>query len=472
MTKNTYGKLAIILLLGVLVSMIFFQWKSFSSEQQKRKVMTAIEEISIKHENNRFIVQQTIKHLVPNTYDVTWPEDVKNVKCLTKDTIQCNWLNKSKSKIKLKNSQVTISYTLNRPTMQTFVLLKNWFVRFNNIKIESSKIQLSEGQFQNGMWIAGGKRVALKQLDYIDYYVFESEGDVPPLLWEKEDLSKIDTNSWLTIYHNLPTKVSPTDLGNINKLTHIPPIAVAITNEHPTEQVGSLIILNKADQQKLEDFLVQAIVSERYRFAKGEEWYKDIISSAIIGKPMGTSKAQNMYKQLKHTLGKKAMEEWTNQVIFSNRYFMDENYLDSVIQKVTGFKSDFFNSNKKESSSIIVLKLFDPRKLIVNGNASKDLSIISIKGKRLYPLVRTMRALGFNVKSTSNTTSMIIEKPNHRYQFDWDSPIFIYNNEKYGLLSSPVIKMEGEYFVDENWLKQLFKINITSDTKNIELSDS
>ncbi|MGV3463778.1 MAG: stalk domain-containing protein [Heyndrickxia sp.] len=468
MQRKNRWKLAVCILTVLLASIVFFQWKSFLTHnrelQQKAKV-----DISIKHQNNFFSIQQTIHHINPEIYNVILPNNINKLKCTEGSNKKCKWLDKNK--LKISSNSVTFTYQIKKEKSKNgLLLLSNWFIQLNNLNLDKVDIQLSESQLQNGSWISGGKSIAVKQLKFIDYYVFESNEKYPSLLWTNHKLLKVSVNDWLTIYRDESVSIPEFHFNQIEKWKTLLPVSLYITKDKPTQQIGSLILLNIKDVSNLEPMIVQSYLNDQFPETKG--WIRDIIASSIVRFPLGNNKVKTMYNQLANILDDKEIDKWISDVLNIKKEQIQEKDLDDILQKVTGMGTNYFQENRHDEEPLKSLHFYDPHIVIVDDQVKNNIKIILLNGKRMYPLEKTLTALGYTVKFSTKSSKIEIERPNQKYIFDKNSHIFYFNNEKYGVLSQPIIIMNQQYFIEENWLKQLFKVNISKRNKQIKLTES
>ncbi|KQL54743.1 hypothetical protein AN964_15340 [Heyndrickxia shackletonii] len=469
MRKKSSWKLAVIILTVIITSVIFFQWRSYSSGQNKEQSKKVDADFSIKHQNNQLTIQQTFHHLAPQTYEVAFPVKINNFKCTTGSGENCEWVNSNKSKLKMNSNTVTFTYKLNVEQNSNFLVLNNWFIHFKKLKMDKIKIQLSDSEFQNGTWISGGKNIAFKHLDFIDYYVFAGAGKVPTLIWTNHKLLKMRVNDWLTVYHDKSVNIPVFHFDKIYRLKNHQQISVYFTNDKPTRQFGSLIMLNRKDVSKLEPMIVQSYINNE--FPDTEKWLRDIIASSILRKPLGSKKTQKMYGELAQALKDNELDKWMNEVINLKKEKIQANDLDFLLQKIIGLRTYFFQENNHETDHIQPIQFLDPHVVKIDGQPIKDLKIIFQNEKRLYPLEKTILALGYTINFSKNGSIIEVEKPNQQFQFIKNSHIFYYNNEKYGVLKDPIMELHHQYYMEENWLKQLFNVSIDIHDKEIVLSN-
>ncbi|PKR86942.1 stalk domain-containing protein [Heyndrickxia camelliae] len=470
MQRKSSWKIAVCILTVILVSVIFFQWKSFSTQSREYQEKVKAD-ISIKHQNNYFSIQQSIQHIRPEIYEVLLPKNIISLKCIEGSHKECDWTGPNKSKLKISSNTVTFTFRIPKVSSANDLLeLENWFIQLNKLNLDKINIQLSESQLQNGTWISSGNNISVKRLKFIDYYVFESNGKYPSLLWIKRKLLKASVNDWLTVYHDESVSVPDLHFNKINKWINQYPVSLYITTDKPTKQIGSLILLNKKDVSSLKPMVVQSYLKDRFPDTK--EWIRDIVTSSILGIPIGNNKEKAMFKQLANILSDNEMEKWISDIMDIKERKIQEKDLDILIQKASGWKTYYFQENKRPEEPLKPLHFYDPRMVFIDGKVENNLKIILLKGKRVYPIEETLSALGYTVKLSNKSSKIEIEKPNQKYIFDKNSHIFYFNNQKYGVLSNPIIEMSQKYYIEENWLKQLFKVSIDNREKQIDLINS
>ncbi|MGE8204202.1 stalk domain-containing protein [Heyndrickxia sp. NPDC080065] len=467
MFRRQVLKYLVIFLLFFIGSILYFQWNGFSSERKHNKGKEIQQKITIEHNNNKFYIEQTIQSIDNGVYEIFWPKEAKNIDCFIEENQECKWI--KNKKIKISSGQVTLRYEIKRQMANSSLLLDNWLAIFKHTNVEASKIHLIEGQFKQGSWVAPTKNIAIKQMEYINYYVFDIKGQVPTLFWHKNELVKETVNSWLTIYYPKSYKLPKLKLNKLKKIKQTPNIVVVITNEIPHTTLPSFLIVNDDNKDDLEEEIVEEVMHQAFSFKSEEEWLKDIISSAILNKAIGSKKAQIMYSELKTKLGKELLNDWVDKILQEEDTNITSKRLDETIKEVTGFDTDFFSENRLFNSPKKEFVLYDARKIIVKGEERKDIHLILHEGKNVLPFTKTMDALGYKVENNKNNDSIDLKNKDNHFRFYFGKKLFLYNDEEYGLLSTPFIKIDDEYFIEINWLNQLFNTLLEEDKKHIRI---
>ena len=88
-------------------------------------------------------------------------------------------------------------------------------------------------------------------------------------------------------------------------------------------------------------------------------------------------------------------------------------------------------------------------------------------GKTLYPAKNILDLAGYTV--TSNERSIYIENDIRKFRFPKKELFYVYNEQKYNVVTMPFEILEDDFYFEESWFKRLFLLRIekTADTIDI-----
>ncbi|QQZ08058.1 stalk domain-containing protein [Heyndrickxia vini] len=457
------------ILLLIISFLLYFQWDVFSAKSNQKKINTIKQDIIIEHHKNQFYVKQIISSVSSGNYTIDWPQNAKKHECLN-DNRQCQWTNEEKTNMKINSGKIVLKYRINMNSNGSALLLKNWVAQLKDQKVAASKIQLIEKQFRHGMWIAAAEKTAVKKKKYINYFVFDINGQAPSLFWHEKKLLKKNVNNWLTIYYQRSMNLANLKLNTLEKIKAKYKMVIVLTNDYQQTFLSSLLIANNVKSKGIEEQVVMDAINHNSTFPKEEEWMKDFIASIVIDKAIGTKKAQFMYSELKGKLSKDHFHSFTNLILNMNEIKLSSGKLDQLIIKATGLGTNFFKENKRLSSPNKSFVLFDRRKIVVRGKDIKNLHVYTFNGKNFLLFNDIAESLGYKVESENKNQYVQLKNNNNHFTFYFGEKIFTYNGEKYGLLANPFIHINGESYIDMNWLHQLFHIKVDVNDKQISIN--
>ena len=170
-----------------------------------------------------------------------------------------------------------------------------------------------------------------------------------------------------------------------------------------------------------------------------------------------------MQQELSSKLTEGERQSWLNKVLLEDKLNFQK--LDEALGSVKGLKTTFFTINRNEHDSWKPLYFVDPRDVVINETRNDNVYVIYRGKDILFPLVSTMKELGFLVKSSDGTEIQISKGENH-YKFDINEPFFLNNEEKFGLLGQPLVIENEVIYVKHQALQSIFNV-IVEENENM-----
>lgn len=109
------------------------------------------------------------------------------------------------------------------------------------------------------------------------------------------------------------------------------------------------------------------------------------------------------------------------------------------------------------------------KRIIVNGQDHKEIEFVHQNGKLLFLFPNIMSALGYSIEKP-NQHSLVVQSHAHHYRFFLNRNIFQYNEENYGVKENPFLLIDGEIYIEKQWMEYLFNVKITENEKEIIIS--
>ncbi|CAM4043817.1 hypothetical protein [Lederbergia lenta] len=465
----------ILMLLILTSSLIFWQWKGYSSSEDKVEEKLDIQQtININHQKEGLFVEQIISNIEETSVKLSIPSQVIDITCGF-DQAKCEWTDQKEIQLAVDEGRLIFHYSLPIPQSADSFLLNNWTVKLHNQSIASTKIQLSETQWRSGSWQADAKLNGLKEMNLVDYYVFEKFGEAPLLYWQREKLMKKKEIGQIAVYAEQDFNVQINEIPAIHQLKDIQaeqPIKVIITKLHKEIDTETLKIINS--EKKLtsiqEEMVYQQLV-QLFQFPKKERWLVGVITSSVLNKPVGEEKAQKMYLELKDTLGKEQLSTWLDRVFEEKDNKINSKTLDDLIEAPLGMNAKFFSVNAVNKDSIMPLTFIDARDIYVNENKSINTNIVTHEGKKYINFLPILEESGYQVTNKKNE-GILVEKEAVKYQFYPDKRIFLLGEKKYGMKESPVVLFHNTAYIELGLLNTFFNWTILEEDSQINIFQS
>ena len=135
--------------------------------------------------------------------------------------------------------------------------------------------------------------------------------------------------------------------------------------------------------------------------------------------------------------------------------------------EVTGFKTSYFTKNIQDDTAAHPFLIEDPREVKFDGTSYFGYSNHIERWKNLVSGKKILNLAGYTV--TSNERSIYIENGIRKFRFPKKELFYVYNEQKYDVVTMPFEVLEGDFYFEESWFKRLFLLSIekTADTIDI-----
>ena len=460
-----------ITLMTSISGMVLWQWKAYSKqnvsiEDSGEKV---VQEITIKTDNNVLLITQKMSGLTPNKeYTTINPDRLLDWSCVKADGEDCESADKNPSTFIPDNQEMQFTYKIALPKDNTSFLIHDWKTLLPEVGIIKTSIEISDKSKRVGSWVVGLPLKGFREMDLIDYYLFSGPADAPALYWQAHSLNHLKVDN-LDYYFEQPHEENALQFDKeLKSLQDFPYVAVVLSDQFSGKS-GDGIIFSPANSTdaEIKRQLMNYYFENKYHFE--EKWLVDLFTSSTMKQPAITSRGKAVLIELSKKLSEEELETFFNLVAQTNEP-MSLQKLDHTIKEIKGYSTRFFSLNKDESKPFIPLYFYDERKVIISDKEKNEIEVMVEKGKMLYPFIETIKALGFELEILSDQETILLMKENNRYRFYLNSNIFIYNEEDYGLLESPLTNINGKIYMSKQWFEALFKVKFEEEEERIKLS--
>jgi hypothetical protein len=455
-----------------IAGIIFFQWNGFlSGNAEASNISEVNQSFTIEHTGKEFFITQEVDFKSGNQKNMTieWPEDAKNFKCIEDSGESC--LSKENGEFILKinseeDSDVTISYTLERQTSEGNLHLKEWYpALLTAIPLETT-INIVEKTVREGTWISGYKESKHKEMHFIDYYSFTGSGPPSDLLLFSGEINLFENGS-TRIYskENLDLTI------NENRLNSEGFVTVVIDDRLPVSETENFLIVNgDVSRTSLLKKMDWALEQQKDSASYQESWLKELKANIILSSSYGSAKTMNAYHDLKTGLTETQLDSFRQLLLNENGHMLQGGQLDVLLKQATNLNSCYFKETSNRTEDIpLILKAHQT--VFLNDKPLMDVDLIQYKQQELISLPELLQAIGIKYDFLQNDVIYAL-KGGSSYRFFVDEDYFILNEENYGLLTKPVQKIGGAVFMEVEWLEKLFGLDIERSNSNEEIQIS
>lgn len=450
----------VFILIISICGLLFFQWNgvsdsSFSSGKK------AEQNVAVRHIDNHFHIKQSIKHVPEDSYEIRKPKNLESFSCESSRHQSCVWLNHEKTKIAVGEGEaITFTYRLPSPENPGHFVLNNWLFEVKNISDHFIRVQLTEEKWRKGEWLAAADSLGRKNMDAIDYYVFEVHHKSPALYWNTKKMNEVYRDQNITVYSD---KRVSADYSKLKDLKRNGKLAAIITkHEEKIRHYDDLILVPEQNEESV----LAAILKNTISIEEQQEWLLDVIISAFLERPFGSEKAQKIYAELERELQNEGVKRWLSNVL-SDKTVISARRLDEHVRKSAGTKTNFFTVNVQEKKTFVPYYVLDERPVLLNGMRMDAVTILYHDDQSYISFIPVAEHLGFKVQPGKN--DVIIQRGDGTFQFLYGKKIFYKNGRPFGLSSDPFLLAGDEPYVHTELLFPIFGVTLNEADNQVNL---
>ncbi|WP_203362207.1 stalk domain-containing protein [Bacillus sp. REN10] len=359
-----------------------------------------------------------------------------------------------------KENIFTVSYTLPSPPAASSMLLQNWFVKVKGKEIKKTALYLTDKKLRTGNWYSALPNTGEQKKELIHYYEFQGKGVADVLYWQSSPLIKIQIGKNFTLYGHHSMEIPELVVDSLKSVDMSASKTIVMTDQHPAYSSDHFYIVNNHQQLiKLADTIKVTDIKNKYHFNQDEEWLAEVILALELNRPFGSQKSQKMYQYLQQQLTPEELKTYRADVLRMKQEEITVEQLDRALSKVKGLETNFFQDNKGAGKGIKSLLFTDTRSVIINGKVV-TFRAVNKNGALLFPFHLTLRQLGFDVRTISDSGTLLVKKGIDTYRFDLDQHRFILNEEDYGLYEDALVAYNGELYIESTWLQKIFLVYV------------
>lgn len=451
--------------------MLLWQWKAYSKQNipNDENMEKVVQEILIKTDKDKLHITQKLIGLTPDKeYLTTVSDNLTDWTCVKVDGMPCDSGDENPHTFLPNNDEIQFQYNVLTPKDNTAFLFNDWTTLLPEVSVVKTTIEIVDTAKREGSWVAGAPLKGFMEMDLIDFYLFSSFGGTPSLYWQPVPLHNIQTDEYIDYYFASQEKEITLEFNEISSLQGFPYAAVILSDEYNGMNGKGLVFSSpNVTDAELAKKLTNYYFEQRNGFE--DKWLTDIFTAYITKQPIATARGKAVLEQLNAKLSEEEITRFYNLVLGTNELLTSQD-LDRFLKDIKRADTRFFTMNKDEAKPFTPLYFFDARKIVIANNEDKEIEVIVDNGRMLYPFIDTMTALGFDLKILPDQETILLMKESNSYRFYLNSNIFIYNEEDYGLLESPLTNINGNIYMSKEWIQTIFKVTFDEGEEEIKLS--
>ncbi|QPC46232.1 stalk domain-containing protein [Mangrovibacillus cuniculi] len=456
------------LLLVTIGAFSYLQWTSYQDVNGGYAENKVVWEFSVVHDNNVLTIEQYSQDVPAGVYTVNWPEDTLDVQCMQEEAI-CEWDSESKETVNITDSPVLFTYVIPLSNKETEgIILRDWSVMLEEVKTKEVTISITQRQYRDGVWIAALGTNGKVSKELITFY--EYQGDfVSPLVFHPTSLQVNYIGSDLTIWSekevDIPQEKDDLLLKEDIKLK---PISLIVSNELELFESERLLVVSSEENLiELREKRISQWMQSKWK--DDAKWQSDIFVADVLGVDLPSSKRKNMKNELEATLTPKQYEALISSIFTAPKNSINPVALDEFVHDIVGQETNFFTVNANGDVPLVPFFTRKDKPLTYQGSELEGISVQYFRNKPVVPFEEFLKEIGYEVTQVSQESAYILERGGNRYRFFTNQNIFILNEEDYGLLENPLLRLGDTIYIETGWLEQFFSITVEENETNYEV---
>lgn len=466
--------LIISVLFIVLSATVVWQWVLYSNKTGQvtsKPVENIIQSVIVKVDQKGLAIKQVFNNLQNGgSYGAITPEQATGLVCTTSDGAPCQYDLETNS-IKAEGDSLQFEYFIKFDPAAVEFILNDWLVLLSELGTTMTRIEIVDRIHPKGTWVAGLPVKGYRQMEVVDYYVFEGKGENPSIYWENKGLNKFSGQRGIHYYSSSKEHSGIYQFNSLKTFAENDHISVVFNNDNRIVHGNGLLLApSSLSKNELKKQLAISLLSRRFQGLKPDErGVLDALASLVTNEPAMTSKNEAIVSELQTKVTTAELSDFI-LLLGEGGNDIDHSVLDEHLASIKGMHTNFFTLNKQDETGPYRLLFNDGRRLIANGKEVNDWDVVIEGDKELFPLKETLSLFGFDINSDPNLNWIKVKSSRSLYSFNLKNKTFVTNEQTFGLLESPFKKINGKVFIEKQWLEAIFKLSIEESEEEIVLS--
>lgn len=449
------------LLFFTLIILLTFQYEAFSIEKAERPIdFTYDQEIEITLHDGNLQVIQHFRGLPESRLSILWPSDSGQVTCVS--GTNCARLTPDMSTLSEgREKDLSVSYEIPFEVTGDYFLRSIPFALIHGGEIDQTVLHLTDRQKTGGTWLTGLPRIGHQKLSFVDYFLFAGEGAVKELYWQPRQLSMTYKNENVSFYSKeMPSDFMKKTLDSVAFKQHTD----LIISEHRPVGTNRVLFIRQGNEAIVKRDLAIATIQSSFKLNKNDSVLLSVMANLMTSQVEGNSRA----KAITDEINKLPVEQRKNLL---NSFWehtggeLNVELLDSLLSEVLNGPVSYFERNISDRP-LFPLVLDEPRKVQFDGKPL-EVDIIRKDRRVFYSLSPIMDALDFSMREGEH--GLYLDNGHRSFRFPVDEPFYVLNERRYDAPTDPMVKIAGQYYIEEKWLILLFLLDVKKEAEQISI---
>lgn len=458
------------ILICIIGAVLFVQFQVYSDQlDTNEEAFNYSQEIEIVYRGESLDIRHHFKNLPNGKVEIKWPSQAINPSCFIETEYSCSRLSDDLSSIEAgENRTQSISYIIPlKGGLKSRELMKNIFVSLTNGDVKFSTVHISTDSAIHGQWVTGLPLVGQQSLSLVNYAMFSGTGKVKDLYWQAGNFALQQATNTISIYSKQPMSVAFNEkLASVNFLSD-EHIAIVDGENRTGEKSDRIIFLPNVTVAQIKENVILAQIEEQYHFVNSPLWLKEVIASFLTGNTFGSERAKDIVDTITQQMNDEQLAEWTEHLKDLQDKKVSPQIVDDILSSVFGIHTEYISMNI-QSSEVYPFLFNDKRDVYLNTYKQDAVKVIFKDGLVLYSAEPLLNALGYTAKEGKN--GYYVTSDTRSFRFPKEAGFYVFNQRRYNTISEPIIKVAGDYYVEESWLQRLFLVEIQKKDEKINLT--
>ncbi len=475
----------ILLLLVINGALLYMHYNDEATAIEKEGRAPYMQEIEVIKKENSLQVSHHFSNLKNNTYKVKLPAEGVQITC---DDGQCNRFDAEKSEIaEGEETEQTLRYEIVDPSGKENVHQYNHpFVTVVGDPTFTT-LHIVDDTKSGGTWISGLPRIGTKQMDSIDYFLYAGIGHITDLLWQKEDTPLAHEGRQVSLFGKGEEALGEQVEMLLNELDTDHMTVVLHGGEHNVES-DRFVALPEKEKDRVKSIVFTKGIQTVYGIPLEERRLASVIGSVMSETSLGDKRSREMYKELQSVLSPAQYDQFKHALTDDEIVPLTSKKTDELLSTITDASVHYFRANVAEEKNESLL-LFDDREIVVRPTSLlqkieneqqgqsdatqveekvvEGLHRIAHGSQYYYEMKPLLQAFGYDV--TWNEQSIYIKNGERDYRISLIDPFYVFEERRFNLREEPYIQINGEYYIDEQSLRRIFKLNVEQSEERVTL---
>lgn len=430
-----------------------------------------VQEVEVVKTTAGLEVKHTLSNLSEHSYTFKMPKGAKNIRVAEEDNKGAR-VDLEKEVIQEgKEEEQTLLYDVVQKDEGKEVISYEHPLMIVKGKPTFTTVHIVDRTKRGGTWITGLPRLGTKSTELLDYTLFAGVGKVTDLLWQKEETPLTYEGEQLSLFGKADVAIAE-QVEHLLEEIHSDHMTVVLHGGSHNVESERFVALPESEHDRVKSLMFTKGIQAVYNIPFEEKRLASVVASIITETPIGDERAQEMYQELNDALTDRKKEQLVAKLKEDEIVPLDAKKMDQVLSTLAQSNIKFFEKNIVQDTPESLL-LYDERKVAFDLRSMFDtlsaeqqeegqiqvvdgLHRIQHQGEYYYPMKLFFKGLGYDV--TWNEQSIYVKRGEDQYRFSLIDPFYVYDERRFNLSEPPYLLLEGQYYIEEQALKRIFKL--------------